>query len=371
MKQRLPHSVAVQHEARQNSSGHGQAAHISLQRACAALATLCQPAFAAPSARFGEAAERLRQERGCPYATHGFAQGGVSRLERVVPITLAVSWQGRAGQGTFFQQVQLGTDVLAQRPGILCRQVVLRTTVVDAFVEDREVRGVLKVIAQRFQRPNGHIPVGVALGELRVIVEHEPLRPVARVEILRCIDAHEDIAHQPRAIEREEHLHRTLADIAHPPGGTAELFQTVGRSVVHPGIVHEPGQHGVERCGVIILRDGQRKGRPISHRGFLARRTFTRLVGRVERDTERKGGMRSRPDPRHQKWRVLACQVERQQPRSARLRPVGVSAQTSVKMWPFVSGDPRMGHGFGAIAGHRHVLRGHRFVEAEDGLGRD
>ena len=97
----------------------------------------------------------------------------------------------------------------------------------DRLVEEAEIVGRLDIVAERLQRPDDDVAVAVAVADMGVGLEHEPLRPVAAVLVLLGEDDREDLAHRRSCSERQQELDRPLADVARAPGGAAVLLEPV------------------------------------------------------------------------------------------------------------------------------------------------
>ena len=95
--------------------------------------------------------------------------------------------------------------------------------------------------------------MAVAVADLAVGVEHEPLRPVAaRLELLGKDDA-QDLADRLMMAERQEEFHRPLADIARAPGRRRILFEAARHRQMHHGVLGEPGEDGGERSSLGLV----------------------------------------------------------------------------------------------------------------------
>ena len=154
----------------------------------------------------------LRRERGTPQTTHGPGQGGqrlivqrhgprtaqplahgrVRRLQRIVPVAVAIGCQmgtrndpcGHDAERPFDMRPQCG------RLGVV---VALRVEERHHLVEQRRIFRGQKVLRQGQNRPQDNVTVRFARADVPLAVEkHEPLRPIA-IRILRRVQAHEKI----------------------------------------------------------------------------------------------------------------------------------------------------------------------------------
>ena len=97
-------------------------------------------------------------------------------------------------------------------------------------------------------------------GAVRAVAleEHEPLRPVA-VGVLRRVGAQQQVAHRRRAAQGQQHLQRTLADVARAPAAARVLLQPARRQVMHERVVDEPGHDLGELCDAAGQRAVRRR----------------------------------------------------------------------------------------------------------------
>ena len=125
------------------------------------------------------------------------------------------------------------------------------------LVEEAEVVGRLDVVAERLERPDDDVAVAVAVADLGVGRQHEPLRPVAAGLALLGEDGAQDVLDRRVVLEGEEELDRTLADVAGAPGRAARLLEAVGDGEMDHAVLGEPRQQGVE-LGDALAVAGQR-----------------------------------------------------------------------------------------------------------------
>ena len=144
------------------------------------------------------------------------------------------------------QPVDVGGDGIGQR-GLL--EVVLAPPG-DRLVEKGEIAGRLHVVAQRLQRPDDDVAVRLAVLNGAVGLEHEPLRPVAALLVLLGEKDAQNRLGRRVVLQRQQQLHRALADVAHAPGGAGVLLEAVRRRQMHHGVVRQPRQDRVDRRGV-------------------------------------------------------------------------------------------------------------------------
>ena len=153
--------------------------------------------------------------------------------------------------------------------------------------------------------------MAVAVADVRIGRQHEPLRPVAGRFRLLGEDEPQDLLDDGVVLEREQELDRPLADVAGAPGGAGVLLEAVRDGEVDHRVVGKPREDRVEgrdlRTGardahaagdVTPVRGGRRR-----HLGFVdAARVFVgkplRLLGIGHRADHRKGerGRRDGPD---------------------------------------------------------------------------
>ena len=149
----------------------------------------------------------------------------VGRLERVVPVAVAVGGQRGAGDAHLGDPVERPAQVVLHRGGG-GEPVVAHEG--QPLGEQRGVAGRLQVVTDREQGPVEDVAVGVllaALGERRE--EVEGLRPVTP-GVLGPEEAEQDVALVGVATQRGEQPDRPLADVAGAPGAAGELLQAAG-----------------------------------------------------------------------------------------------------------------------------------------------
>ena len=110
----------------------------------------------------------------------------------------------------------------------------------------------MRYCASTTQRPEDDVAVRIAGPDVALAVEeHEPLRPVA-IGILLPHHPQQQIADRLEATEREQQLHRSLADVARAPAAAGVLLEAARRQVMHERIVREP-RHDVRDAGKRFL----------------------------------------------------------------------------------------------------------------------
>ena len=171
----------------------------------------------------------------------------VGRLERVVPVAVAVCRQRAPGDRALRDAVDRTPEVLGHR-GRLAEGVVADEG--DRLVEQARVTGGAQVVAGGEDGPEDDVAVRVLLPRLgQGREELERLRPVA-AGVLGAEDAEQDVAHGVLPAERREQADRALAHVARAPGATGELLEPARREVVHERVVGEPRQRGREVGGL-------------------------------------------------------------------------------------------------------------------------
>ena len=278
----------------------------------------------------GVAVELLEEQGDGPARDHPVAHVRVGRLQRVVPVALAVADEVRAGDEPLAHGREQLVDMDRDRVALLGRleRVVLPPG--HRLVENGEVVGRLDVVAERLQRPDDHVAMAVPVADLRVGLDHEPLRPVAARRLLLGEDDPHDLPHRRVVLEREQELDRALADVAGAPGSAAELLEAVRHGEVDHRVVRQPREERVERGDALAVAGEAEAARhllPVSprrrqHRGILDascifRGQAVRLRGIVERsddgEAQRLGLARAERD-------VGAARALRRRRRAARRR---------------------------------------------------
>ena len=118
------------------------------------------------------------------------------------------------------------------------------------LVEQRRILARDQVARQAEQRPEDDVAVRIAGTQIALALEErEPLRPVA-VRVLRGKDAQQQVTHRLRAAQRQQHLERSLADVARAPSAARILLEPARRQVMHQRVVQVPGQNVGQACHV-------------------------------------------------------------------------------------------------------------------------
>ena len=220
--------------------------------------------------------QRLVVQGHGPGAAHVVAHRRVGRLQRVVPVAVAVRRQRGAGDRAPARHGERAQHVLPDRAALAGPAAALRVER-DRLVEDRRVAARDQVLAEREQRPEHDVAVRVAGADRGVALEeHEPLRPVA-VGALRLHHAQQQVAHRRGVAVREQQLGRALADVARAPAAARELLEPARREVVDQRVLAQPGQQLDEAAqagvGGAVGRHGDRQ--------VLGGEAFRRRGGRI------------------------------------------------------------------------------------------
>ena len=198
----------------------------------------------------------------------------VCRLQRVVPVTVAVGRQACTRNHAPLDQRERALHV-RQHAGALRLRVALGMEIRQLLVEKRGIVAGQQVLCECEQRPEHDVAVRISRTDAALAFEeHEPLRPIA-VLVLVAEYAQQQLAHRFRAPEREQQLDRTLAHVARAPAAARVLLEPARREMVYPRVVREPGQDGrnarhVHRCRRL---QNQRTGHAVpeaSGRGRIA-----------------------------------------------------------------------------------------------------
>ncbi len=206
----------------------------------------------------GVAVHLLEEQRDGPARHHGVAKAGVGGLQRVVPVALAVADEMGAGDEARADGGEERVDVRGDRIAAGGDGQVVGAPR-HRLVEEGAVVGRLDVVAERLERPDDDVAVAVAVADLGVGRQHEPLRPVAAGLALLGEDGAQDVLDRRVVLEGEEELDRTLADVAGAPGRAARLLEAVGDGEMDHAVLGEPRQQGVE-LGDALAVAGQADG---------------------------------------------------------------------------------------------------------------
>ena len=241
----------------------------------------------AANAAWPRMAQRLRQrrdrlvvQRDGPRTAQLVGERRVCRLQRVVPVTVAVGRQARTRNHAPLDQRERALDV-RQHAGVLRLRVALGMEVRQLLVEQRGIAAGQQVLREREQRPEHDVAVRVCRADAALAFEeHEPLRPIA-VRVLVAEHAQQQLAHRCRAPEREQQLDRTLAHVARAPAAARVLLEAARREMVDPRVVREPGQDGrnarhIHRCRRL---QNQRTGHAVPEARGRGRIACTQIRG--------------------------------------------------------------------------------------------
>ena len=204
-------------------------------------------AAAGPDEHFRVAVQLLEEQRDRPARDHPVAHLRVCRLQRIVPVALAVTDQLRARNEPIAHRRDELRHVRRHRVPVCSRSKILLAPPRDRLIQEPEIARRLDIIAQRLQRPHDDVAVAVPVADLRIRLEHEPLRPVALRFVLLRKDDPQDLPDRGVMLEREQELDRPLADVARAPGRAARLLQTMRHGQVHHGVLRQPGEDRVDR----------------------------------------------------------------------------------------------------------------------------
>src|ERR1700676_3951877 len=119
-----------------------------------------------------------------PGAAHVLAQGRVGRLQRIIPVAVAIGGQSSAGDDALFDHRERALHVLPQRLAF-ARLLTARLEEWQVFIQHTGIAGGNEILPEKQERPEDYIAVRIpgADGAL-AFEEHEPLRPIA-VSVLR------------------------------------------------------------------------------------------------------------------------------------------------------------------------------------------
>ena len=177
----------------------------------------------------------------------------VGWLQRVVPVALAVADQMRAGDEPLAHGGKQLRHMRRHRIPVRGRREIVLAPPGDRLVEKREIVRGLDIVAERLQRPDDDVAMAVPVADLRVGLEHEPLRPVAARLLLLREDDPQDLLDRRVVLEREQELDRALAHVARAPGGAAGLLEAMRHGQVHHGVLREPGEDRVDRGDALAV----------------------------------------------------------------------------------------------------------------------
>lgn len=190
----------------------------------------------------GPAAELLDQEGDGPGADHPVAQMRVDRLQQIVPVAFAVAQQPRAEDEPLLHHRDDAVDMGRDRVAALGAGEILLVAPGHRLVQEGHVARGLDVVAQRLQRPDDDVAMGVPVLDRRVGLEHEPLRPVAPALVLLGEDGAQHLLRRGVVLQRQQELQRALADVAGAPGAAGVLLQPVRHGQVDHRVMRQPGK---------------------------------------------------------------------------------------------------------------------------------
>ena len=154
----------------------------------------------------------------------------VGRLERVVPVAVAVCRQRAPGDRALRDPGDRTPQVLGDRAP--ARRAPSSPTKATSLVEQARVPRRAQVVAGGEDGPEDDVAVRVLLARLGQRREElERLRPVA-AGVLGAEDAEQHVAHGVLPAERREQADRALADVARAPRAAGELLEPARREVV-------------------------------------------------------------------------------------------------------------------------------------------
>jgi hypothetical protein len=119
----------------------------------------------------------------------------VRRLQRVVPVAVAVRGQARPVQEMTMQMSDRFADMVPDRNVPLGEHERPPHGVRNPIVQNRGIARREQVVAEHLQRPDDDVAVAFLLLDRRIPIEHEPLRPVAIVFVLVGEDDFQDVPH--------------------------------------------------------------------------------------------------------------------------------------------------------------------------------
>ena len=221
-------------------------------RIAAASESCSSACFEAPGATkdFGVAAKLLVQKRDGPAAHHPVALRGIDGLKRIVPVAVAIADQMRAGDEALAHRCDQLVDVGCDRIGMGRLLKIVLAPPGDRFVEKGEIAGRFDIVAESFQRPDDDVAMRLPVLHGRIGLEHEPLRPVASLLVLLGENDAQNRLGRLVVLQRQQQLHRTLADIAGAPCGARILLEAMRHGEMHHGVVRQPREDRVDRLGV-------------------------------------------------------------------------------------------------------------------------
>ena len=152
------------------------------------------------------------------------AHVGLGRLEGIVPVAMTVGREAGSGNDPALDQVQGALDMLPHG-GLFGGGIAVGVEERQGFIQQPRIAGGGEILGQGQNGPIDDVSVGISRPDVALAVEeHEPLRPVT-IGILLPEDPAQEITDGFEAAERQQQLHRPLADIAGAPAAAGVLFQ--------------------------------------------------------------------------------------------------------------------------------------------------
>ena len=192
-----------------------------------------------------QSAASLVEEGNGPCGGHLSLHGLLGRLKGVVPVPLAIAEEVGVRDSMRLDIVQRPSQVVGYRGQARGGASGIISPKSHRLIQDVQPTVCFDVLSQRQQGPDWDVPVGIVLVEVRILVEHKPLRQ-GTVGVLVGEDLEEDGPGQVGMAEGQGQFQGPLADIPCTPGGAPVLFQPVGRQKMNQGVLHQPGQKIIE-----------------------------------------------------------------------------------------------------------------------------
>ena len=189
----------------------------------------------------GQGRQRLMVQDHRPGAAQPLAQRRIGGLQGVVPVAVAVGRQGGAGYATPPDDAECPVHMPQdrRRPAPAVRRAIEG----HLGIEEGAIARAQHMARCGEQRPEDDVAMRIPRPQLPLALDElKPLRPVA-VLVLRGEDPQQEVPRGFGAVQREQHLQRTLAHVAGAPAPTGILLEPARRQVVHQRIVEPPRQH--------------------------------------------------------------------------------------------------------------------------------
>ena len=176
---------------------------------------------------------------------------------------MSVGREVRARDAALSNDGQCTFDVLPQTSAL--RQTARGRKEGHQLIEQRRILARDQVARQAEQRPEDDVAVRIAGTQLALALEErKPLRPVA-VGVLRREDTQQQVTHRLRAVKRQQHLERSLANVARAPSAARILLEPARRQVVHQRVMQVP-RHDVGQAGHVASQRAVGRSRPLWRR---------------------------------------------------------------------------------------------------------